>query len=85
MTNSYTPHKVAGINEPIKKISCGGHHTAFLADSGNLYMVGDGRDGELARGEVLESNSVKRKLPLLVNYVFISHLINNLIIFDYII
>ena len=64
--NSYTPKKIVGINEPIKKISCGGHHTAFLSEAGNLYMVGDGRDGELARGEELESSSVKRKIPLMV-------------------
>ena len=70
MMNSYTPKKITGITEPIKKISCGGHHTAFLAESGNLYMVGDGRDGELARSEELESTSAKRKQPLWVYTCF---------------
>jgi alpha-tubulin suppressor-like RCC1 family protein len=52
----------------ISKIACGGHHTAFLSEEGNLYMCGNGRDGELGRGDQLESQSVPREEPLLVYY-----------------
>jgi alpha-tubulin suppressor-like RCC1 family protein len=52
----------------IKKISCGGHHTAILTEEGDLYMCGNGRDGELGRGDLLESHSVMRYEPLLVTH-----------------
>jgi len=61
----FSPKK-ANIPERVKKISCGGNHTAFLGESGNLYMCGHGRNGELGRGDLLESQSVQRTEPLLV-------------------
>ncbi len=63
--NMISPKK-ANLPEKIVKVSCGGNHTAFLGVSGNLYMCGNGRNGELGRGELLESQSVQRTEPLLV-------------------
>jgi alpha-tubulin suppressor-like RCC1 family protein len=65
-TNVNIPYKIIINNEKIKKISCGGHHTAILTEDGNLFMCGNGRDGELGRGDLLESHSVIRDEPLLV-------------------
>lgn len=64
--NQNAPTKISIIDKKIKKISCGGHHTAILTESGDLYMCGNGRDGELGRGDLLESQSVIRDEPLLV-------------------
>jgi alpha-tubulin suppressor-like RCC1 family protein len=64
--NQNVPTKISIIDEKIKKISCGGHHTAILTESGDLFMCGNGRDGELGRGDLLESQSVMRDVPLLV-------------------
>ncbi|EQC27509.1 hypothetical protein SDRG_14710 [Saprolegnia diclina VS20] len=36
----------------IVRISCGGTHGGFLADTGALYMVGDGRYGRLGNGSM---------------------------------
>jgi len=65
-TNVNIPSKIILEGEKIKKISCGGHHTAILTQNGSLYMCGNGRDGELGRGDLLESHSVIRDQPLLV-------------------
>jgi alpha-tubulin suppressor-like RCC1 family protein len=66
--NMNTPTKISIDNSKIKKVSCGGQHTAILTEDGNLYMCGNGRNGELGRGDVLESTSVVRDEPLLVNH-----------------
>ena len=49
-----------------KKVACGGHHTAFLTNSGDLYICGNGRDGEMGNGENLQSSSVSISEPILV-------------------
>ncbi len=68
MMNQNAPVKINIKDDvKIKKISCGGHHTAILTEFGDLYMCGNGRDGELGRGDVLESQSVNRYEPLLVS------------------
>jgi hypothetical protein len=64
--NQSVPSKISLTEEKIKKVSCGGHHTAILTEKGDLYMCGNGRDGELGRGDLLESQSVVRDEPLLV-------------------
>jgi len=65
-TNVNIPTKIQIKDEKIKKISCGGHHTAVVTEKGELYMCGNGRDGELGRGDLLESPSVIRDELLLV-------------------
>ncbi len=65
-TNVNIPTKIVIDDQKIQKISCGGHHTAILTENGSLYMCGNGRDGELGRGDLLESHSVIRDEPLLV-------------------
>jgi E3 ubiquitin-protein ligase HERC2 len=63
--NISIPSKVQGFNN-IKKIALGGHHTAIVTNDGDLYMCGNGRNGELGRGESLESHSVTRDQLLIV-------------------
>lgn len=66
--NSNTPIKIELDNKNIEfeKISCGGHHTAMLTKNGDLYMCGNGRDGELGNGDVLQSTAVARNEPVFV-------------------
>lgn len=76
--NQNTPTKLAITSESseiakIKKIACGGHMTAILTESGDVYMCGNGRDGELGRGNLLESYSVNRDEPLLVTQFNLSN------------
>jgi alpha-tubulin suppressor-like RCC1 family protein len=72
-TNVNIPSKIQIKDQIIKKISCGGHHTAIITEKGELYMCGNGRDGELGRGDLLESHSVIRDQLLPVS------ILNNII------
>ena len=56
-TNSMvTPKKLQFFNDKkVVKVECGGGHTAFLTDQNEVYMCGKGRDGQLGRGDQLES------------------------------
>lgn len=58
---------------PIKKIALGGHHTAIITEKGDLYMCGNGRDGELGNGDILQSASVSRNEPVFVYHFKLSN------------
>ena len=47
----------------VKKVVCGGGHTAVVTEDGKLFMFGRGRDGQLGRGDQLESNASYRTEP----------------------
>jgi X-linked retinitis pigmentosa GTPase regulator len=46
-----TEPKICSFNVVIKSISCGQSHTAFISDSGHLYVMGDNSVGQLGVGE----------------------------------
>lgn len=73
--NSNTPIKIEleGKKIEFKKISCGGHHTAMLTKNGDLYMCGNGRDGELGNGNELQSTAVSRNEPVFVMHFRLSN------------
>lgn len=56
------PKKLA-FSDPIKKVVCGGGHTGIITIAGKLYMFGRGRDGQLGRGDVVESMAAYRTEP----------------------
>ena len=62
-TSLDTPKKVEEFPHKAKKVICGGGHTAILTDSHELYLFGRGRDGQLGRGDVIESVAVSRYSP----------------------
>ena len=47
---------------------CGGGHTGLITDTGDLYLMGRGRDGQLGRGGKVESIATPRSEPTLVEY-----------------
>ena len=47
---------------------CGGGHTGIVAVDGNLYMMGRGRDGQLGRGNAVESIAAYRATPTLCDF-----------------
>ena len=47
---------------------CGGGHTGLITDTGDLYLMGRGRDGQLGRGGKVESIATPRAEPTLVEY-----------------
>lgn len=50
-TNKLTPCKVAALStRTVVAISCGGFHTAAIADSGELFTWGGGEHGQLGHG-----------------------------------
>lgn len=50
----------------VVSISCGGMHSACVLNNGELYMWGMGRNGQLGRGDQLESIASYRTRPLAV-------------------
>jgi len=48
-------------------IDCGGGHTAAITSSGELYLWGRGRDGQLGREGHIESIAAARTTPILVD------------------
>ncbi len=73
-TNSNTPIKIELEGKKVRfaKIACGGHHTAMLTENGDLYMCGNGRDGELGNGDNLQSTAVARNEPVFVRHFRLS-------------
>jgi len=51
------PRKINNLKERIVKISCGGGHTAMITATSRLLVMGRGREGQLGREQVDESNS----------------------------
>jgi len=74
-TNSNTPIKIEleGKSVEFAKISCGGHHTAMLTKNGDLYICGNGREGQLGNGNSLESAAVARNEPVFVRHFRLSN------------
>lgn len=56
-SDQFLPRKIKSAPDKIKAISCGGAHTALLSDSGKLFLMGRGREGQLGREQNDESNS----------------------------
>ncbi len=54
-THLSVPQKIEDIKFRAKKVVCGGGHTAVIGEQGDLYLFGRGRDGQLGKGDVLES------------------------------
>mmetsp|Transcript_11294 Transcript_11294/g.18047 ORF Transcript_11294/g.18047 Transcript_11294/m.18047 type:complete len:329 (+) Transcript_11294:84-1070(+) len=50
------------------EVSCGDGHTAVLCRDGELYVFGRGRDGQLGRGDQLESVASYRTEPLPIEF-----------------
>lgn len=50
-------------DQKITKIVCGGGHTGIISSSGQLFMFGRGRDGQLGRGGEVESIAAYRTEP----------------------
>lgn len=55
-SDQFLPRKIANLKEKIKGIHCGGAHTALITESGQLLMVGRGREGQLGREQLDESS-----------------------------
>jgi alpha-tubulin suppressor-like RCC1 family protein len=43
--------KICSFNIIIKQMACGEHHTAFIADGGAVYVMGNNSDGRLGLGD----------------------------------
>lgn len=56
-SDQFLPRKIANLKARVRRISCGGAHTALLTEAGRLLMVGRGREGQLGREQKDESNS----------------------------
>jgi alpha-tubulin suppressor-like RCC1 family protein len=62
-THLTAPKKIEDFPYKAKKVVCGGGHTAIITEQGDLYLFGRGRDGQLGRGDVIESVAVSRYSP----------------------
>jgi alpha-tubulin suppressor-like RCC1 family protein len=51
----------------IDKVACGGGHTGIITENGDLFLFGRGRDGQLGRGDEMESTAAYRTEPKIVN------------------
>lgn len=67
-THLSSPKKIEGIKERAKKVACGGGHTAVLTESGELYLFGRGRDGQLGKGDSIESVASSKSAPTKVEF-----------------
>ena len=68
-THLSAPKKIDEITQKAKKVICGGGHTAILTQSGELYLFGRGRDGQLGKGDALESVAASRYAPTKVKSI----------------
>ena len=62
-----TPKKVQ-FDHKVEKLFCGGGHTGLITENGDLYLMGRGRDGQLGRGNKVESTAFSRTKPTLVEF-----------------
>lgn len=52
------------IEKKVKQVKCGGGHTGVIAADGeDVYFFGRGRDGQLGRGDGIESIAAYRTDP----------------------
>jgi alpha-tubulin suppressor-like RCC1 family protein len=62
-SNLSLPRKL-NFDQKVSKVVCGGGHTGIITDgSGDLYLFGRNRDGQLGRGGEVESNTPFRAQP----------------------
>lgn len=62
------PRQVSSLDAlKIVNVECGGGHTAAVSESGDVYMWGRGSNGQLGRGDQVESVASGRTTPVLVN------------------
>lgn len=64
--NLNTPKKLL-FEEKVKKVVCGGGHSGIITNNGELYLFGRGRDGQLGRGDEIESMAAYRTEPKIVS------------------
>lgn len=57
------PQRIEDFKLRAKKVVCGGGHTAILTEQGELYLCGRGRDGQLGKGDVIESVASSKYSP----------------------
>jgi alpha-tubulin suppressor-like RCC1 family protein len=72
MKNSFPlPNTVLRDERGVRAVgaACGGGHTAVLDDAGRLWVMGRGRDGQLGRGDKLESVAAGRDRPMQLDLV----------------
>ena len=62
------PTKLNSFEPRAKLVKCGAGHTGIVTKQGDLYLMGRGRDGQLGRGDKLESVATERTVPTLVEY-----------------
>ena len=67
-THLTAPKRIEDFKERAKKVQCGGGHTAILTEQGELYVFGRGRDGQLGKGDAVESAAASRYAPTKVDY-----------------
>jgi alpha-tubulin suppressor-like RCC1 family protein len=56
------------MDSKVRKVKCGGGHTGLLSEEGDLYLMGRGRDGQIGRGDQLESVAQHHMTPARVDY-----------------
>ena len=61
------PQKV-NLDKKVARVVCGGGHTGLVTVDGDLYLMGRGRDGQLGRGNNVESIAAYRAEPTLCEY-----------------
>lgn len=67
--HSPIPRRVKGLEgETPVGVACGDGHTAVMCQGGSIYIFGRGRDGQLGRGDQLESMASYRTKPLPVPF-----------------
>jgi len=66
--HSPIPREVKSLKSKATKVACGDGHTSVLCEDGKLYVFGRGRDGQLGRGDQLESVASYRTEPRPVEF-----------------
>jgi len=66
--HSPIPRHVSSLSQRALSVSCGDGHTAVVCEGGSLFIFGRGRDGQLGRGDELESVASYRTEPQPVEF-----------------
>jgi len=56
-------------NLRVQSVACGCDHTVAVLESGEVFVMGRGREGQLGRGDIVESPAVYRSVPLQVTFL----------------
>ncbi|CAG5121445.1 unnamed protein product, partial [Candidula unifasciata] len=70
--NTKVPNHVTAIPDPVKWVACGSSHTIALTEFGEVYVFGEGENGQLGLGTELLSTSTPThlQLPFKVAWLF---------------